>query len=81
MKHDIVKEKLLKIIKNVLGKDAQYLDSFDDLGADSLDKVEIVVACEEEFGIEIPDDQAAAIKTVEGAYSYLKNKIEESYGA
>jgi acyl carrier protein len=43
----------------------------DDLGADSLDIVELVMAMEEEFGVEIPDDQAEKIKTVQDAVSYI----------
>ena len=43
----------------------------DDLGADSLDTVELVMAFEEEFGIEIPDDDAEKITTVQAAIDYL----------
>ncbi|CAG0909366.1 unnamed protein product [Cyprideis torosa] len=47
----------------------------DDLGADSLDTVELVMAFEEEFGVEIPDDAAETIQTVKDAVDYLeKNK-------
>ena len=81
MENNLIKEKLLNIIKYHLGKCAEDTDSFDDLGADSLDLIELVMACEEEFGIEIPDNQAEAIKTVRDAYIYLKNKVGESYGA
>jgi acyl carrier protein len=48
----------------------------DDLGADSLDIVELVMAMEEEFDIEIPDDDAEKIQTIGDAISYLKEKIE-----
>jgi acyl carrier protein len=44
----------------------------DDLGADSLDTVELVMALEEEFGIEIPDEEAEKIVTVKDAVSYIK---------
>ena len=44
----------------------------DDLGADSLDTVELVMAFEEEFGIEIPDDAAEKIMTVQDAVSYIE---------
>ncbi|HAK63138.1 MAG: acyl carrier protein [Pseudomonadota bacterium] len=44
----------------------------DDLGADSLDQVELVMAFEEEFGVEIPDDAAEKIQTVQDAISFLK---------
>lgn len=44
----------------------------DDLGADSLDTVELVMAFEEEFGVEIPDDAAEKIQTVQDAIAFLK---------
>ena len=46
----------------------------DDLGADSLDTVELVMAFEEKFGIEIPDDAAETIQTVQNAIDYINNK-------
>lgn len=46
----------------------------DDLGADSLDTVELVMAFEEEFGIEIPDDAAEKILTVQDAISFIEEK-------
>lgn len=48
----------------------------DDLGADSLDIVELVMAMEEEFDVEIPDDDAEKIQTIGAALSYLKEKLE-----
>ena len=45
----------------------------DDLGADSLDVVELVTAFEEEFGIDIPDDKAETIKTVADAVKYIQD--------
>jgi acyl carrier protein len=47
----------------------------DDLGADSLDNVELVMAFEEEFGIEIPDDAAEHIQTVGDAVKYIESKL------
>ena len=47
----------------------------DDLGADSLDTVELVLTLEDEFGIEIPDDKATELHTVGDVYNYLKNNI------
>ena len=49
--------------------------TFDDLGADSLDHVEIIMAVEEEFGIDIPDDDAEKIKTVQDAITYLQSRV------
>lgn len=46
----------------------------DDLGADSLDTVELVMALEEEFGIEIPDEEAEKILTVQQAIDYIKER-------
>ena len=48
----------------------------DDLGADSLDIVELVMSLEEEFDIEIPDEDAEKIQTIGSAVSYLKGKLE-----
>jgi acyl carrier protein len=51
--------------------DASFID---DLGADSLDIVELVMAIEKEFGIEIPDEDAEKISTVQDAVDYIQNK-------
>lgn len=48
-----------------------------DLGADSLDQVELIMAFEEKFGIEIPDDQAEKISTVQAAVDYIQAKASE----
>ncbi len=48
----------------------------DDLGADSLDIVELVMAMEEEFDVEIPDEDAEKIQTIGAAIAYLKEKLE-----
>jgi acyl carrier protein len=48
----------------------------DDLGADSLDIVELVMALEEAFDVEIPDDDAEKIQTIQDAVSYLKERVE-----
>lgn len=48
----------------------------DDLGADSLDIVELVMSLEEEFDIEIPDDDAEKIQTIGDAIAYLKERVE-----
>ena len=52
--------------------DASFID---DLGADSLDIVELVMASETEFAIEIPDDDAEKISTVRAAIDYINNKV------
>jgi acyl carrier protein len=71
-----VEEKVRKIIIDQLGVDEAEVTSeakfIDDLGADSLDTVELVMALEEEFGIEIPDEDAEKITTVRDAISYIQ---------
>lgn len=73
-----VPEKVNSIIVEQLGVDADELKpeaSFtDDLGADSLDIVELVMAFEEEFGIEIPDEDAEKMESVGDAIKYLEEK-------
>lgn len=70
-----VQEKVAKIIVEQLGIEADEVTdaaSFtDDLGADSLDIVELVMAFEEEFGLEIPDEDAEKIGTVQNAIEYI----------
>ena len=68
-------DRVKKIVVEHLGVDAEKVteeSSFiDDLGADSLDIVELVMAFEEEFGVEIPDDAAEKIATVKDAISFI----------
>jgi len=75
-----VEAKVKEIIVQQLGVDADKVTpeaSFvDDLGADSLDVVELVMAFEEEFGVEIPDEEAEKIATVKDANEFLKKKLE-----
>ena len=70
-----IEERVKKIIVDQLGADAAQVKpeaSFiDDLGADSLDTVELVMALEEEFDIEIPDEEAEKITTVQSAIDYV----------
>ncbi len=70
--------KIVKIIEEQLGVDADRVKpeaSFiDDLGADSLDIVELVMAMEEEFDIEIPDEDAEKLRTVQDVMKYLEGK-------
>jgi acyl carrier protein len=73
-----IEERVKKIIVEQLGVEESEVKpeaSFiDDLGADSLDTVELVMAFEEEFGIEIPDSDAEKIKNVTNVIEYLKTK-------
>jgi acyl carrier protein len=73
-----VAEKVKQIIVEQLGVDEGQVDpsaSFvDDLGADSLDIVELVMAFEEAFDLDIPDEEAEKIKTVQNAIDYIESK-------
>ena len=72
-----ISSKVKKIVADHLGIDeAKVTDQssfIDDLGADSLDTVELVMAFEEKFGIEIPDDAAETIVTVKDAIDFIDN--------
>jgi acyl carrier protein len=69
-------ERVKKIVVEHLGVEAEKVTEeasfIDDLGADSLDIVELVMAFEEEFGVEIPDDAAEKITTVKDAIDYIE---------
>ena len=74
-----LEERVAEIIVSQLGvsRDEVVAEaSFtDDLGADSLDIVELVMAMEEEFNVEIPDEDAEKIQTIGAAIAYLKGKL------
>ena len=76
-----VEEKVKNIIIEQLGVSADEVvpeASFvDDLGADSLDLVELVMVLEEEFGKEIPDEDAEKIQTVQDAINFITNNMSE----
>ncbi len=71
-----VAERIKKIVVEHLDVDAEKVTEsasfIDDLGADSLDNVELVMAFEEEFGVEIPDDAAETIQTVGDAVKFVE---------
>lgn len=72
-------EKVKAIVVEQLGVDAEEVTletSFEDLNADSLDVVELVMALEEEFDIEIPDEDAEKIRSIGAAVEYIKNKAQ-----
>ena len=73
-----VEEKVKEIIVDQLGVDEKQVKSeasfIDDLCADSLDTVELVMALEEEFDIEIPDEDAEKIASVQNAVDYIKGQ-------
>jgi acyl carrier protein len=68
----IIAEQLMVDIEDVTD-DASFIE---DLGADSLDTVEMIMEIEDEFGIEIPDEDAEKIQTVGQAIEYVKQKVE-----
>lgn len=72
-----VEERVIQLIVDQLGVEKEEVTweaSFiEDLGADSLDTVELVMAFEDEFDIEIPDEDAEKIRTVKDAVDYIKN--------
>jgi acyl carrier protein len=76
-----VAERVQAIIVEQLGVDEKEVTEsasfIDDLGADSLDTVELVMAFEEEFDLEIPDEDAEEITTVRDAITYIEEKISK----
>jgi acyl carrier protein len=77
---DGAEAKVKEIIINELGVDPEKVTSeasfVEDLGADSLDTVELVMAFEEEFGVDIPDEDAEQMRTVGDAIKYLEEHME-----
>ncbi|MFA6612874.1 MAG: acyl carrier protein [Dehalococcoidales bacterium] len=75
---DTIEEKLKQITLKVTRKpDAEFSGqtTFQDLDADSMDKVQILIALEEEFGIEIPDEEIATIETMGEFVEYIQAKL------
>ena len=67
-------EEQLSVNRDQIKEDASFID---DLGADSLDTVELVMALEEEFSMEIPDEEAEKITTVGEAIKYVNEHVKE----
>ena len=74
-----IEERVKKVVGEQLECDIDSLTNeasfIDDLGADSLDTVELVMALEEEFGCEIPDEDAESISTVQDAINYVHEHL------
>jgi acyl carrier protein len=74
-----INDRVKKIISEQLGVEEEEVtpeaNFVEDLGADSLDTVELVMALEEEFGIEIPDEDAEKIATVQNAIDYISERV------
>tara|TARA_B100001093_G_scaffold512158_1_gene581497 strand:+ start:1287 stop:1613 length:327 start_codon:yes stop_codon:yes gene_type:complete len=77
---DTIDSRVMQIVSEQLGVNAQDVtvtSSFvDDLGADSLDTVELVMALEEEFNVEIPDEEAEKITTIQQAVDFINSAAE-----
>ncbi|MBW1980944.1 MAG: acyl carrier protein [Deltaproteobacteria bacterium] len=75
-----IKERIKEIIANQLGIDQGDITPeasvVDDLGADSLDVVELIMALEEEFNLEIPDEEAEKIKNVQDIYTFMESALQ-----
>lgn len=74
-----VEEQVRELVKSQLNVEEEFADSasfMDDLDADSLDAVELIMSLEEEFDIEIPDDEVEGITTVQAAIDFVKSKQE-----
>ena len=78
---DDIASKVKEITSEQLGVDESQITPeakfVDDLGADSLDTVELVMALEEEFDLEISDEEAEKLTTVEKVVDYIENRLEE----
>ena len=76
-----LEDKIKEIIIDQLGVSPEEVVAeasfIDDLGADSLDIVELVMALEEEWGLEIPDDDAEKIQTIQDAINYVEERVKE----
>lgn len=79
MKDDAIFDKIKEILVEQLGIDENEINMdsnfTDELNADSLDIVELVMAMEQEFGVSIPDEEAERIRTVGDAVEFVKNNI------
>ncbi len=76
-----LEDKIKEIIIEQLGVSAEEAvpeaSFIDDLGADSLDIVELVMALEEEWGLEIPDEDAEKIQTIQDAITYIEERVKD----
>ena len=74
-----IKEKVIDIVNDVLGVEASEEDTFEDLFADSLDLVEIIIECEKEFSYPITDDKAQNLKTVRDLVNLITDLDNKDY--
>lgn len=74
-----IEKRVINIVNDVLGVEASVEDTFDDLYADSLDLIEIIIECEQEFGYPIKDDKVQNLKTVEDLVNLIKDLDNKDY--
>ena len=74
-----IKEKVIDIVNDVLGVEASEEDTFEDLFADSLDLVEIIIECEKEFSYPITDDKVQSLKTVGDLVNLITDLDNKDY--
>jgi acyl carrier protein len=74
-----IREKFLELVADQMGVKVDSLSDstsfLDDLGSDSLDSMELMMECEEEFGVDIPDDDVEKFRTVGEVVKYLEAKV------
>lgn len=74
-----IEERVIDIVNDILGIEATEEDTFEDLYMDSLDLVEIIIECEQEFGYPITDDKVQNLKTVEDLVNLIKDLDNRDY--
>mgnify|MGYP003506128166 FL=1 len=74
-----IEKRVINIVNDVLSVEASVEDTFDDLYVDSLDLVEIIIECEQEFGYPIKDDKVQNLKTVGDLVNLIKDLDNKDY--
>lgn len=74
-----IEEKVINIVNDVVGVEASVEDTFEDLYADSLDLVEIIIECEKEFSYPITDDKVQNLKTVQDLVNLITDLDNKDY--
>lgn len=74
-----IEEKVINIVNEILGVEASVEDTFDDLYADSLDLIDIIIECEQEFGYPITDDKVQNLKTVQSLVNLITDLDNKDY--
>nr|DAG87553.1 MAG TPA: acyl carrier protein [Crassvirales sp.] len=74
-----IEEKVINIVNEILGVEASVEDTFDDLYADSLDLIDIIIECEQEFGYPITDDKVQNLKTIQDLVNLITDLDNKDY--